>query len=63
MRALAIALELDIKETKDLLARAEYAFSPSNKGDLIVKYFIEHQVYDLMALNFALDEYDQPILG
>ena len=61
--ALAIALELDIKETKDLLARAEYAFSPSNKGDLIVKYFIEHQVYDLMALNFALDEYDQPILG
>ena len=56
-------LELDIKETKDLLARAEYAFSPSNKGDLIVKYFIEHQVYDLMALNFALDEYDQPILG
>lgn len=61
--ALAIALELDIKETKDLLARAEYAFSPSNKGDLIVKYFIEHQVYDLMALNFALEEYGQPILG
>lgn len=61
--ALAIALELDLNETKDLLARAEYAFSPSNKGDLIVKYFIEHQVYDLMALNFALDEYEQPILG
>lgn len=61
--ALAIALELDINETKDLLARAEYAFSPSSKGDLIVKYFIEHQVYDLMALNFALDEYGQPILG
>lgn len=61
--ALAIALELDINETKDLLARTEYAFSPASKGDLIVKYFIEHQVYDLRALNFALDEYDQPILG
>ena len=61
--ALAIALELDIKETKDLLARAEYAFSPSNKGDLIVKYFIEHQVYDFMALNFVLEEYGQPLLG
>lgn len=61
--ALAIALELDLNETKDLLARAEYALSPSSKGDLIVKYFIEHQVYDLMALNFALDEYEQPILG
>lgn len=61
--ALAIALKLDIEETKDLLARAEYAFSPSNKGDLIIKYFIEHAVYDLMALNFTLDEYEQETLG
>lgn len=36
--ALAIALELDINETNDLLSRAEYAFSPSNKGDLIIKF-------------------------
>ena len=60
--ALAIALELNIDETNDLLARAEYAFSPSNKGDLIVKYFIEHKVYDLMAINFTLDEYGQNIV-
>lgn len=39
--ALAIALELDINKTNDLLSRAEYAFSPSNKGDLIIKFFIE----------------------
>ena len=61
--ALAIALELDINETNDLLSRAEYAFSPSNKGDLIIKFFIEHKVYDRMAINFMLDEYGQPILG
>lgn len=61
--ALALALKLDIKATRDLLSRAEYALSPSNKGDLIIKYFIEHQVYDLMALNFTLEEYGQPILG
>lgn len=61
--ALAVALKLNISETRDLLARAEYALSPSNKGDLIVKYFIEQQVYDLMALNFALEEYGQAILG
>lgn len=61
--ALVFALKLDIKTTRDLLARAEYALSPSNKGDLIIKYFIEHQVYDLMALNFTLEEYGQPILG
>lgn len=60
--ALAVALKLNISETRDLLARAEYALSPSNKGDLIVKYFIEQQVYDLMALNFALEEYGQATL-
>ena len=61
--ALAIALKLNLEETMDLLSRAEYALSPGNKGDLIVKYFIEHEVYDIQAINFALYEYDQPILG
>lgn len=60
--ALAIALKLSITDTIDLLARAEYAFSPGNKGDLIVKFFIEHEIYDIMAINFALDEYGQAIL-
>ena len=61
--ALAIALRLDIRETVDLLASAEYALSPGSKGDLIVKYFIEQKVYDIMTINFALDEYGEHILG
>ena len=61
--ALAIALKLSIDETVDLLSRAEYALSPSNKGDLIVRYFIEHEIYDIDTINFALYEYEQPILG
>lgn len=61
--ALAIALKLSIDDTVDLLARAEYALSPGSKGDLIVKYFIERGVYDIMTINFVLDEYGQPILG
>ncbi len=60
--ALAIALKLDIDDTVDLLARAEYALSPGNKGDLIVKYFIERGIYDIITINFALDEYGQTIL-
>ena len=38
-------------------------FSPGSKADLIVKFFIEHQVYDIDAVNYALDEYDLPILS
>ena len=60
--ALAIALKLNIDDTVDLLARAEYALSPGNKGDLIVKYFIERGVFDIMTINYALDEYGQAIL-
>lgn len=62
MLALAIALKLNIEETVDLLTSAEYALSPGSKGDLIVKYFIEHEIFDIMAINFALDEYKQPVL-
>lgn len=61
--ALSIALKLDLDETVDLLARAEYALSPGSKGDLIVKYFIERGIYDIQVINFALYEYNQPILG
>lgn len=61
--ALAIALQLNIEQTVDLLISAEYALSPGSKGDLIVKYFIEHEIFDIMTINFALDEYGQPILG
>ena len=61
--ALAIALKLNLDDTVDLLSRAEYALSPGNKGDLIVKYFIERVIYDIQTINFALYEYGLPILG
>lgn len=60
--ALAIALELNIDDATAFLASAEYAFSPGNKGDLIVKYFIEQGVYDITTINFALYEYNQNLL-
>lgn len=61
--ALAIALRLDLDETTDLLARAELALSPSNRGDLIVKYFIERQKYDIWEINSMLFKFGQPTLG
>lgn len=61
--ALAIALELDLEETVDLLGRAEIALSPSNKFDLIIRYFISNQIYDVYLINMALFKHNQPILG
>lgn len=61
--AFAIALELDMETMTDLLQRAEIAFSPSNKFDLIITYFITNKIYDIYEINAALFEYGQPILG
>jgi transcriptional regulator with XRE-family HTH domain len=61
--ALAIALELTLDETDDLLKRAGYALSHAVKFDVIVEYFIVNGKYDIFEINEVLFEYDQPILG
>ena len=60
--ALAIALELDVEETRSLLERAGFALSRANKRDVIVEYFITQGTYDIFAVNEALYEFDQPLL-
>lgn len=59
---LCIGLKLDIEETKDLLARAGYAFDPSSKSDLIIQKFIIDKEYDSYAINSTLFRYNQELL-
>ena len=61
--ALAVSLELNLRETEDLLSRAGFALSHSQKFDVIVEYFILNGIYDIYLINEALYQYDQPLLG
>lgn len=57
---LCVGAKLNLDETKDLLARAGYALSPCDKRDIIFSFFIEHEIFDMIEIDIALEEHGLP---
>jgi hypothetical protein len=54
---MCFGLELCIDDSLDLIGKAGFNLSNSIKRDIVVRYFIENEMYNVDSLNMALDEF------
>ena len=57
--ALGLALELSLVEYEAFLASAGYAFMPSSKFDLIIKYCVINQIYNIVSVDVILNDHGE----
>lgn len=58
----AIALELSLEETQNLLASVGFILSDSSLFDVIIKYCLENKIYNVFEIDSVLFKYDQETL-
>ena len=61
--AFCVALELSLPEAQSLLGKAGYTLTHASKQDIVVEYFLTHQLYDVIELNQVLFDFDLTPLG
>ena len=60
---LCIALELNEKETEELLSSASYSLPKNNVFDLIIRFCLIEKIYDISTINDLLYDHDCKLIG
>ena len=60
--SICMALKLNLKEFKDLLARADYGINPHSDFDSAIEYFVKKGFYDLPRIDAVLHKLNLPMI-
>ena len=61
--ACALALKLDLDESRRLLYTAGYVLTRSSEFDITIDYCIRNKIYDIDTINIFLSELKQDLIG
>ena len=61
--SLVLALELDKKETDELLSSAGYTLTAYDTFDLVIQFCLDKRIYKIHDVNMALDYFSLKTLG
>ena len=61
--ALAVGFKMTPSEADEFLASVGYAFSPSSRRDVIVRFYLAQSDWDIFGINTALFDFGEKPLG
>lgn len=59
---LCVSLRLNLEDTSKLLSSAGYSLSTNNDFDLVIRYCIDHNIYDIDEINGYLFDLTKTVL-